>query len=193
MMDLEGNLKGFSPREESMARRFLENVLAPVSVRKVKENNTSVLIRALKLSWDHPKRWTTYSVPETGKYMPLSGRQQFAYGALAGQYNTHSFNTPRFKKIVHALKTGTIENLDRIKEFSTDANLLAFKQEVEAKLISNKTYAGAILLKTPEFKRLVDLSIELQILKNPKIMELTESQRFLDKLKDPSGNVRQNL
>jgi len=193
MMDLEGNLKGFSPKEESMARRFLENVLAPVSVRKVKENNTSVLIRALKLSWDHPKRWTTYSVPETGKYMPLTGRQQFVYGALAGQFNRHSFNTPKFKKIIHALKTGTIENLDRIKEFSTDGNLLAFKEEVEAKLIANKTFAGAILLKTPEFKRLLDLSIELQILKNPKIMKLTESQRFLDKLKDPSNQTRQNL
>ena len=192
MMDLEGNFKGFSPKEESMAQRFLENVLAPVSMRKIKENNTSVLIRALKLSWDHPKRWTTYSVPDTGKYMPLTARQQLVYGALAGQYNRHSFNTPRFKKIVHALKTGVIEDLDNIKEFSTDANLLAFKQEVEAELIKNKTYAGAILLKTPEFKKLLDLSIELQILKNPKLMKLTESQTFLDKLKNPS-KTRQNL
>ena len=149
MIDLEGNLKGFSPKEESMARRFLENVLAPVSVRKVKENNTSVLIRALKLSWDHPKRWTTYSVPNTGKYMPLSGRQQFVYGALAGQLNMHSFNTPRFKKIVHALKTGTIADLDKIKEFQTSENLLAFKEEVEALafLMTFKCSIVAILIK----------------------------------------------
>jgi len=193
MIDLEGNLKGFSPKEESMARRFLENVLAPVSVRKVKENNTSVLIRALKMSWDHPKRWTTYAVPETGKYMPLTARQQFSYGALAGQLNMHSFNTPRFKKIVHALKTGTIENLNNIKEFSTPANLVAFKEEVLSTLIANKTFAGATLLETPEFKKLLDLSVELQILKNPKIMELRESKGFLEKLKDTSDKSRQNL
>ncbi len=193
MIDLEGNLKGFSPKEESMARRFLENVLAPVSVRKVKENNTSVLIRALKLSWDHPKRWTTYAVPNTGKYMPLTARQQFVYGAMAGQLNMHSFNTPRFKKIVHALKTGTLEDLDKIKEFSTPENLVAFKEEVLSTLISNKTFAGATLLETPEFKKLLDLSVELQILKNPKIMELKESKSFLEKLKDTSNNPRQNL
>ena len=63
---------------------------------------------------------------------------------------------------------------------------------MEAELIKNKTYAGAILLKTPEFKKLLDLSIELQILKNPKLMKLTESQTFLDKLKNPS-KTRQNL
>ena len=193
MIDLEGNLKGFSPKEESMARRFLENVLAPVSVRKVKENNTSVLIRALNLSWDHPKRWTTYAVPNTGKYMPLTARQQFVYGAMAGQLNMHSFNTPRFKKIVHALKTGSLEDLDKIKEFSTDKNLVAFKEEVQSTLISNKTFAGATLLETPEFKKLLDLSVELQILKNPKIMELKESKSFLEKLKDTSDNSRQNL
>jgi hypothetical protein len=35
--------------------------------------------------------------------------------------------------------------------------------------------------------------VELQILKNPKIMELRESKGFLEKLKDTSDKSRQNL
>ena len=111
---------------------------------------------------------------------------------MAGGFNRQSFNTPRFKKIVHALKTGTIENLDKIKEFSSDQDLFAFKEEVEGILMSNKIFAGATLLHTPDFKKLLDQTMELKILKNPDLIKLEESKRLMEKLTSEPQS-RQNL
>ena len=190
LMDLEGNLKGFSAKEESMARRFLENVFAPVSVRKVTQTNTSVLIRNLKIDWEHPKRWTKYVVPGTGQYIPLTARQQFTYGALAGFYNKHAFNNPRFDRIVKALTTDT--DWKNIPELSSPADLRLLKEEVEQMLISNKILAGATFLESPEFKSLLDLATEMKILKHPEILKQSSAEKLLNDLTQ-KPQERQNL
>ena len=71
-------------------------------------------------------------------------------------------------------------------------DLFAFKEEVEGILMSNKIFAGATLLHTPDFKKLLDQTMELKILKNPDLIKLEESKRLMEKLTSEPQS-RQNL
>jgi len=180
MIDLEGGLKGFTPPEVTKIQRWLEHIVLPVTVRKAKETNTSVLIRGFGLKWEHPKRWTKLMIKGTGNHVPLTPEQQFIYGLSAGRKNYDTFNTPEFDKLVWFFKTGKGKGGIR-----KTMDLFKMKVKVKGLLEANKTKAAFDLLTHPDYRELEALVKEQRILNHPSVQEfknLNRSDNFLETL-----------
>ena len=180
LVDLEGGLKGFTPLEVTKLQRWLEHILLPVSVRKAKETNTSVLIKGFGIKWEHPKRWTKLMIEGTGNHVPLTPEQQLIYALSAGHRNYDTFNTPEFDRLVWSFKTG--KGKGGIRK-TTD--MFKMKAKIKGLLKRNKAKAAFDLLTHPEYQELEALVKEQRILNHPSVQEfknLERSDNFLETL-----------
>ncbi len=180
LVDLEGGLKGFTPPEVTKLKRWLEHILLPVSVRKAKETNTSVLIKGFGIKWEHPKRWTKLMIEGTGNHVPLTPEQQLIYALSAGHRNYDTFNTPEFDRLVWSFKTG--KGKGGIRK-TTD--MFKMKAKIKGLLKRNKEKAAFDLLTHPEYQELEALVKEQRILNHPSVQEfknLERSDNFLETL-----------
>jgi len=180
LVDLEGGLKGFTPLEVTKLKRWLEHILLPVSVRKAKETNTSVLIKGFGIKWEHPKRWTKLMIEGTGNHVPLTPEQQLIYALSAGHRNYDTFNTPEFDRLVWSFKTG--KGKGGIRK-TTD--MFKMKAKIKGLLKRNKEKAAFDLLTHPEYQELEALVKEQRILNHPSVQEfknLERSDNFLETL-----------
>ena len=175
-MDLEGNFKGFSNKEETFLQRVFEQVLSSISFRKVKETNTAFLQRMFNIDWEHPKRWTSYKVPKTRGHVPLTAFEQTIWQAINGQLNRESFNTPRFQAIVDSLKRKEVPSESKVPDLADPVKFYALQKEIKNILLSNKVFSSTLVLEKPEWKRILDKTIEVQITQHPEILSQLSSQ-----------------
>ena len=119
MVDLEGNVLGFTDKEKDLYNRWLDQNLIPFTAKRVNETNTSVLINELDIKTgekgiiDHPKRWTHMVVK--GRPIPLTSEQQMVWAALYGFENRKIFS--QYDKEVKILKLSGAKGL--MKKYGT--------------------------------------------------------------------------
>ena len=175
-IDLEGNFKGFSNKEETFLQRIFEQVLSSISFRKVEETNTAFLVRMFNLDYKHPKRWTSYQVPKTRGHIPLSPFQQTIWLSINGELNRTAFNTPRFQAIVDSLKRKEVPSESKVPDLADPAKFYALQKEIKNILMSNKSFSATLVLEKPEWKSILDKALEVQLTQHPEILSQLASQ-----------------